>query len=308
MNIFKDIEIIACLSPHPLDEDSFLEEEWISWLPGYIKESTEDELPSYYNESNILLYEKIENFTAELFKKALLRMWPLLKEYHFKKIFLGIDYSNYRNSSALAGYEYNYSKPGKGIYQFTVDQNLLGRYSAFINEKIESLPDMNLWEHELIHLLDHWEILKASSFASSEIPINNLKYYALKYREEGIANLLDLLDGKLKRINSREEAKKIFAENYMQAKITLIKLNLTTAEDRRELYSGYDYYEVGPWIMLDMLYEIFFVTGLVDVDELESKIANGQEISEELKLKIIQEAFHLNIEYFMSRLGNYCEL
>jgi hypothetical protein len=308
MNIFKDLEIRAYLSPHPLDEDSFLEEEWISWLPGYIKESTEDELPSFYNESNILLYEKIENFTAELFKKALLRMSPLLKEYHLKKIFLSIDYSNFNNSSALAGYEYNYSKPGKGIYQFTVDQNLLRRYSAFINEKIESLPDMNLWEHELIHLLDHWEILKASSFASSEVPINNLKYYALKYREEGIANLLDLLDGKLKRIKSREEAKEIFAENYRKAKSDLIKLNQTTPEERRKLYSGYDFYEVGPWMILDLLGEIFFVTGLVDVAELESKIANGEGISEELKLKIIQDAFHLNNEYFMSRLGNYCKL
>jgi hypothetical protein len=308
MNTYQELEISAYMSPRPLDEDTFLEEEWISWLPGYIKEETEDGLESYFNESNIELYERIEHFTAALFKKATERMWPLLNEHHFKKIYIGIDYSNTNNKTSLAGYEYDNSKPGKGIYYFTVDQNLIGKYSAFLNEKIESLPNINLWEHELIHLLDHWEILKASSFAGSRLPLNNLKYYALKYREEGIANLLDLLDGKINGVNSREEAKKIFAEKYKKTASTLLKLDKTTSQDRKEAYSGYDFYEVGPWIILDMLEEILFVTDLVNVEELENKIVNGEKISEELKLEIIRNAFHIDIEWFMSRLGNYCEL
>ena len=307
MSNTQELHIKAYLSPHPLDDDSFLEEEWISWLPGYIKGETEDGMPSYYHEDNIALYEKIENFSADLFKRAAERIWPLLKDHHFKKIFISIDYSNYKMSSSLAGYDYKHSDPGKGRYHFSVDQDLLGSYSAFIDEKITSLPNMNIWEHELIHLLDHWEILKASSFAHSDIPLNNLRYYVLKYREEGIANLLDLLDGKIKGINSIAKAKEVFANNYGRIKSDLSNHERTDDKIRSEIYSGYDFYEVGPWIILDMLDEIFSLTEIADVKELERKIANGEEISEELKIEIIRNAFYFDTDWFMSRLKNYCE-
>ena len=84
MSSAQELKINAYLSPNPLDEDSFIEEEWISWLPGYIKGETEDGMPSYYHDSNIALFENIESFTAELFKKATERIWHLLNEHHFK--------------------------------------------------------------------------------------------------------------------------------------------------------------------------------------------------------------------------------
>jgi hypothetical protein len=307
MSSAQALQINAYMSPHPLDEDSFLEEEWISWLPGYVKEETEDGLPSYYHDSNVALYEKIETFTNDLFKKAAERIWPLLKDHHFKKVFISIDYSNYRGDTSLAGYEYRYSNPGKGTYHFSVDRNLLHRYSAFLDEKLDKLPNMNIWEHELMHLLDHWEILKASSFAHSDLPLNNLRYYALKYREEGIANLLDLLDGKIKGISSIAKAKEVFAANYTKVKSDLSNHKKTDDKIRSEMYSGYDFYEVGPWIILDMLDEIFSLTEIADVKELEKKIANGEEISEELKLEIVRNAFYFDTDWFMSRLGNYCQ-
>lgn len=308
MNRPDELNINAYLSPHPLDEDSFLEEEWISWLPGYDKDETEDGLPSYYNDRNIILYEKIEKLTANLFRKGAERIWPLLKEHHFKNINIGIDYSNYKSDTSLAGYQYTYSNPAKGNYQFSVDRNLLLRYSAFLDEKTDRLPNMNLWEHELLHLIDHWDILKASSFAHSDLPLNNLRYYALKYREEGIANLLDLLDGKIEGVGSVAEAKDIFAINYAKIKSDLYKYDKTDDKTRSEIYTGYDFYEVGPWMILDMLDEIFSISKIADVKEIEKKIANREVIHEELKLEIIRNAFYFDIDWFMSRLVKYCEI
>ncbi|MBM3442844.1 MAG: hypothetical protein FJX89_09110 [Bacteroidetes bacterium] len=307
MQKLEEVKINAYLSPHPLDDDSFLEEEWISWLPGYIKGETEDGLPSYLSDSNIALYVRIENFTVDLFKSALSRMWPLLKEYHYKSLNISIDYSNYKMSSSLAGYQYKYSNPGKGIYFFSVDQKLLSYYSAFIDKKVSSLPEMNLWEHELMHAIDHWNILKASSLAHSNIPLNNLQYYFIKYREEGIANLLDLMDGKINGINSRTKAKEVLANNYAKIKMELSTLEKTDDKIRSEIYSGYDFYEVGPWIMLDLVNEIFSLTDDVSIMEVERKIANGEENSEELKFEIIRHAFLFDTDMFLSRLDNYCE-
>lgn len=54
MKTAQQLQISAYLSPHPLDDDSFLKEEWISWLPGYIKEETEEGMPSYYHDSNMI--------------------------------------------------------------------------------------------------------------------------------------------------------------------------------------------------------------------------------------------------------------
>ena len=307
MSSAQELKINAYLSPNPLDEDSFIEEEWISWLPGYIKGETEDGMPSYYHDSNIALFENIESFTAVLFKKATERIWHLLNEHHFKNIFISIDYSNYKSATSLAGYDYKNSNPGRGSYQFSVDQNLLSRYSAFLDAKIDTLPNMNIWEHELIHLLDHSEILKSSSFAHSDLPLNNLRYYALKYREEGIANLLDLMDGKIKGISAIAKAKEAFAANYTKIKSDLSNHEKTDDKIRSEIYSGYDFYEVGPWIILDMLDEIFSLTEIADVKKLERKIVNGEEISEELKLEIIRNAFYIDTDWYISRLGNYFE-
>ena len=298
----RDFVINAYLSPHPLGEDTFLEEEWISWIPGYVKEETEEEIPSYYHESNIALYDKIEKLTEELFQNAVNRLWPLLKDHHFKSFNIAIDYANYGNSkSSLAGYEFKHSMPGKGEYYFSVTPSLLKKYASFANLNTDLVPNLGIWEHELIHLLDHWDIVKASSLASSDIPINNLQYYLLKYREEGIANLFDLLDGNIKSISCIKEAKEIFQRNYAKTKERLLILDRTNSQVREDVYSGYDFYEVGPWLILDMLKEIPMVTDLIEIETLEQNIANGIVIDDQLKMQIIRNAFYIDIEYFNSR-------
>lgn len=303
MTPLEDIKIFAYLSPNPTDDDSFLEEDWISWFPGYKTGETEEGLPSFYHEDNIALYEKIEGYSADLFKAALKRMWPLLEGTYFNQIHLVLDYTNFQFSDALAGYDAKRSNPGKGRYVFYLDQHLLNRYFHRLNGNEKAIPNMNIWEHELVHLIDHWEITRASSMANSSTPSNNLEYYLLKYREEGLANLFDLLDGKLEKFQSRAQAKEKFLANYQEIHAKIHSLKNTSDEDRKEIYQGLDFYEVGPWLILEMLDDIFFASEMESAASLEEKIAKGIIIPDEDKLEILKKAFLIDNEWFLSRLN-----
>jgi hypothetical protein len=302
MTRLEDIKIYAYLTPHPLEEDTYLEEDWISWLPGYKAGKSEDGDSSIYREENIALYEKIENYSANVLKAALERMWPLLNGIYFNQIQLAIDYLNYNCSDALAGYDQGLSDPAKGIYVFHVDQSLLNRYLHFFNGNEKALPNMNIWEHELVHLKDHWQLVKASSFKNSAYPLNNLEYYLLKYREEGIANLFDLLDGKIKAFKSIAEAKGKFISNYNEINKRLQSLEKSTEKDRLEIYSGYDFYEIGPWLILDMLCEIPMVTEIASIESLEKNIVNGIILEDSVKLEILKNTFYIDNNWFLGRL------
>ena len=302
MTPLEDIKIYAYLAPDPLDDDSHLEEEWISWLPGYKTGDTEEGLPSFYHEENIELYEKIENYIIGIFRSALTRMWPLMDGIYIKQIQIAIDFMNFKNSDALAGYDSHKSNPAKGSYVFHVDQDLLNRYLHYFQGNEKAIPNMNLWEHELIHLLDHWQIVESRGFFDSNLPQNNLQYYLLKYRSEGLANLFDLLDGKLKTIQSREEANEKFQNIFSQVQPNVLSLTQTSREDRIQLYSGYDFYEIGPWIMLDMVDEILSVSELPDAEELEEKLSQGVSIPDETKLEILKMAFYIDNDWFLGKI------
>lgn len=303
MTRLEDIKIYAYLTPNPLDDESYLEEEWISWLPGYKTGDTEDGLPSFYHEENIELYDRIENYTSGIFKSALERMWPLLEGIYFKQIQIAIDYTNYKNSDALAGYDHYHSDPAKGVYVFHADQRLINRYLHLLQGNENATLDMNLWEHELIHLLDHWQAVMVSVFHSSDLPQNNLEYYLLKYRSEGLANLFDLMDGKPNVFQSMAQAKEKFLVQYDGIKSKILPLEKTSHELRSEIYGGYDFYEIGPWLMLEMAGEILEANELETAEELEQKISQGISISDDTKLKVVEMALLIDNEWFLSNLS-----
>jgi hypothetical protein len=302
MTRLEDIKIYPYLTPDPFDDESGFEEDWISWLPGYKTGETEDGEPSIYHGDNFRVYEKIENYISGIFRSALTRIWPLLEGIYFKQIQIAIDFTDFKNSSALAGYDTYKSDPARGIYVFHVDQTLLNRYLHFFQGNEQALPDMNLWEHELIHLIDHWQLVQASSLCNSNVPQNNLEYYLLKYRSEGLANLFDLLDGKLRKFKCRAEAKERLISNYNEIQAKIETFSYTTDQMRKELYSGYDFYEIGPWILLDMLDEIFFLEGTYSAEDIEQKIKDGVILSDEDKLSILEKAFLMDNEWFLGRL------
>ncbi|AFL83716.1 hypothetical protein Belba_1078 [Belliella baltica DSM 15883] len=302
MSDAENINVYAYLTPHPLDDESHLEEEWIDWLPGYIKGETDEEQPSQYHDENIALYDRIEELSTKVFRAALTRMFPLLKDFHFKNIQISIDYLNYFNSTALAGYDHQASNPAKGIYVFHINQRLLNRYLHLLEGNQNAIPNMSIWEHEIIHMIDHWQLIQASAFSNSDIPTNNLLYYQLKYREEGIANLFDLLDGKLDGIKSIKEAKEKFKVNYTSAKAQLEGLSKSTDQIRSSIYAGFDFYEIGPWLIVDMLMEFLCGYEFEDPETLEQRIASGVVIPDDIKFNLFELALKIDNEWFLGKL------
>lgn len=304
MNIEQKFKVEAYLCPSPFDPDSEFEDEFISWLPGYKKESAESGSVSYWSDENIALYEKIQEFAENEFNKAFARLRPLFEGIYIKTIDLQIDVAGFGCSkTALAGYNYNASKPAKGKYVFSIDQALIGRYAHFLeHNNTNVLPTTNIWEHELIHMLDNNQIIKGSLLMSSEIPENNLSYYKLKYREEGLANLFDLMDGKVKGISSIQEAKDKFNANEKNVLEKLESVKKSTTNIRSDTYAGYDFYEIGPWLMLAMLNEFPIASETIDMKALTEKIEKNETIKDDLKLEVMKYALRLSVDYFFDNI------
>lgn len=300
MTALHDIRIFSYLTPNPIDEDSILEESYISWFPSYKTGDTADGLPSFFHEDNIAYFEKIENFVSQQFHTALQRMWPLIEGIYIEQIQISIDFLISTGPHTLASYNPQKSNPAKGKYIFSVNQNLLSSYLYTLEGKEGLIPDNNIWEHELIHLLDHWQIVNAQAFANSNNPSNAFTYYLLKYREEGIANLHDLLDGKLSGPTSRAEATEKFILNVQQAQKTFEECPNLPHKEKLKLFSGYEFYELGPWLILDKMEELIAHTELEQIQALEEKIAAGIPISDESKLAYLKHALLIDNEWFLS--------
>lgn len=300
MTALQDIRIFPYLTPNPLKENSFLEESWISWFPNYKTGDSADGLPSFFHEENIAYFEKIENFVSEQFRTALQRMWPLFEGIYIEQIQISIDFLISTNPHTLASYIPQKSNPAKGKYIFSLNRNLLSRYLYTLEGRDGLIPKKNIWEHELVHLLDHWQIVNAQAFANSENPSNAFTYYLLKYREEGIANLHDLLDGKLSGPSSRAEATEKFILNVQQTQKTLEENPNLPHKEKLKLFSGYEFYELGPWLILDKMEELIAHTELEPIQALEEKIAEGVPISDESKLAYLKFALLIDNEWFLS--------
>ncbi len=302
-------EIYIYLTPDPFESDDCLEEDNFSWIPGYLSGEDEDGTVSFLREENTELFDKIfESFKGDI-SAALQRLKPLFDEFYLRQLNVALDFSGLltRTKSSLAGYYYHYSQPSKGIYSFSVDQNMLYRKALFLRDAKKSvLPDMNLWEHELIHLFDHQELVAASLLKESEIGKNNLDYYCLKFREEGLANLFDLLDGKLKDISGVREAKEKFVSAYRIAAGKLMNEKNTTSEIRKEVYKGFDFYEIGPWLILAILHRDFsFSEDDLDIQSIFEKLTLGVVVEDAVKIKLLKRATYIDNQYFLSAVSNW---
>lgn len=247
----KNININAYISPHPLDDESDFEVEWLSWLPGFNHEDDADGLGIIYNDDNIELYKSIEDKTTELIKAAYNNLAPLFENHLIKALNVWIDLVGlFSNGSSSAGYHYNNSRPEKGTYQFNADQYLIQRY---VSKNFGELPKSHrihyIWEHEILHMLDHRFIEKSSVYQLSDEMNELYKYFLLKFRVEGFPELYYLLHGNHDDISSIEQAKVAFLNLHTEVKNQMEETGLFP----KEIYKKYDYYELGPWLLMDFL-------------------------------------------------------
>lgn len=292
------IKIDAYLSPHPCDEDTILQEDDLTWIPGFDVTDDADGLGAVFNEHNLALYENMVQLTTKKVEAAFVNLSTLFTEHVIKNIFVRIDlYGTSGNDTAFAGYNYNASRPHAGAYQFTANKLLIEKY--ILNEQYESSDRLShIWEHEFLHMLDYRLLDKTSVYRESKLDDDQFKYYLLKYREEGFAELYYLLNGNFGEVDSVEQAQKKF--------LNLVnKINDYRAEHRvfpRGVYDCCEFYTVGPWLLLDMLrtFEGMFHQEMIDeaIDTIKQKKA----VDKEKIFEIITIALRIDVRWFLE----YC--
>jgi hypothetical protein len=304
----EDINVIAYLAPHPLDDDSAIEGDDLIWIPGFLNEEDEEEgLPATYRECNTKIYDEIEALTEFHFKNSINNMWPLLSKIQFQSLQIAIDISGIINSqkNTSASYLHNKSSQIEGIYTFSLDRNLLHSYlQAKANNSVLDNYDLSVWEHELIHLLDHEEILRGTLYGLSDAPSENFKYFFLKFRQEGIANLHYILNGNLK-IKNLDTAIKDFILFANEKKGKLNFSNPTNEAIVLELLSGFEYYNIGPWIILDLLRDQWENIHYEMIDDCIKNLESNQPIEKETILEIIKLGLQLNSITYLKMVEKY---
>lgn len=294
--------IWSYIHPHPLDGDSECEDEFLSWLPGFLNEPDEEQgIPAYRRDENIALYRRIEEDAEQWLREAMVRLWPLLRDHRFKSVQLIIDiYGFMLNGNSIAGYNSHDSKPELGVYHLILSSNLLHKWLIVKAEsRVFSFDDHYSMEHELIHLLDHWQLVKESVYKSSNEPRENLKFVILKFRSEGLAELSKLLQGHYDSVGSVEEAASLFRDHWTACRERVAGMERTDEKTRLELYESYLHYSAGPWLVLDMLRTFEGGWHLEIIEQCLATISRKQAVNHETLLKVLKIALRVDLVHFL---------
>lgn len=300
------VKVYAYLTPDPMDGDSGVEPAWMEWLQGFDSdEDAEDGIHPFHRDENIALMKVIEMTTVHHFRKSLKNLFPLLTNHLFNHIQIAIDHLGMiSRGTSVAAYDYGYSSPEMGKYVMHASQDLVNNY---INHNYDwtklSLKKSLTWEHEIIHMLDHWEVIRSCVYKLSASSENKFTYYLLSYRIEGIAELYYLLNAGYKEVNSVEAAKKAFQKGVEQVQHKMMTGEMTGDDWDKDIFSNMDCYEAGPWLILDMLrsFEGYWHEELID--KALKKIAAGQPLERSKILEIIRIALRVKMEYFLAYIN-----
>lgn len=142
----------------------------------------------------------------------------------------------------------------KGSYHFAVSWNLLYLYmKKYLDNSLTfDATCRTIWQHELIHAMDHCSIRTARRWCTSGDLKKLWKYYWLCYRQEGIAELYYLCKGhsEIKNLEMAREQIQLGFERLARinpAELTkqndIVKIILNTP----------GFYSAGPWMILHVL-------------------------------------------------------
>ena len=156
----EQANVYAYLSPHPYDEDGYFEAEWVEDLPGYKKDCEDTPL---LDEHNYELFNTITTKVEAEFREALAFLWPLVGSLEIQSLQICVDITGVMLSTNAAGsYFYGRSDAQKGQYVFIASRQLVFKYLKSIQDGDQALSQhlKELWQHEIIHMLDHNNIIK----------------------------------------------------------------------------------------------------------------------------------------------------
>ena len=127
------------------------------------------------------------------FRQACARLWPLIREKHFRSVSIGVDMIGLERG--LAGYYHIASREGPGDYGFSVSDKVIKEYLKARYDQ-NYLPDSRIrhtWEHEVIHMTDHRFLTEYKFNIQSTDVREFLIHFLLSFRNEGIAELWSCL-------------------------------------------------------------------------------------------------------------------
>lgn len=296
------------LTPHPLDRESPFEIEWLKGLPGFdTTPMGEDGEPPLWRKHNVTLFESFREQVGNDFKVAMQHMWPMFDGYVIESISVFIDYLNdWDMRYSPLGYSHEYSEPQKGSYIF----NISGGYLNDILLQLHSGQPADItykytWEHEIIHLRDHRELVKLSAFKEGNSSCTHFIYYKLRFRSEGIAELYYLLRTGFSSIRSIAEAKRLFVGRVQEVRQLCRSVSILTPAQTAVMENMNDFRMLGPWIMLSLLksfegrWHEDMITGVIH------KLEQGEGLEHEHALIITQIALRMKSDTYLLLLKDY---
>ena len=137
-----------------------------------------------------------------------------------------------------------------------------------------------------------------SSDLNSTSPYENFKYYLIKYREEGIADLYSVLNGNKDFINI-EEAINQFKESAIKQKNEIDFTVPTTDKTKDKLFDGNDFYTYGPWLILEILRDIDEIFEEDTILKIIEKLEKKEPIDSESINEVIRRAVKISPKEFL---------
>jgi hypothetical protein len=245
--------------------------------------------------------EIARNVVEGHFREACKNLWPILEFRSFKSITIGIDIIG--TGQKMAGYYHNYSDAETGNYGFSVSYDVLEEYLKEHFDKKAALRPVTkyMWEHELIHLADHRNLIEFKYHSDSTDVREYFIHYLLKYREEGTADLYFVMKnhGSItdpetamqKIMDDLKELEKMPWENpdtIKSLEMQLLSLNL--------------FYTAGPWMVLHVLSCPGNPVMTPLAEEAARKIQKCENVEKDVIVRIIQKALLISNEDFIRYL------
>ena len=232
------------------------------------------------------------------FRNACKNLWPFLEKIGIDSISIGIDIIGI--GSGMAGYYHNSSDDGEGSYGFVIASDALEDYLNYYLGGVRELKPMTkyMWEHELIHLLDHKNIT-ALKFANRSTDVREfLVHYLLSYRNEGIADLYYFLSNGPD-IRNMETARKEFHDDVRRFSSVEWENYEIIKQMELEMMQTCHFYSIGPWVILHLLSCPEYKNHMPSVAEVIARLHKGETIGNETILKIIKSTLQISNEDFV---------
>lgn len=253
-----------------------------------------DEFPGKYDSDECDFKDLSIELVYTHFTHAFDHMMPLFEGMKFISISIGIDVLGF--GPGQAGYYHTSSDNETGYYGFSVSPDLLSEYLHAYWEESYQLSDnyVYMWEHELIHLLDHNQLNYILFNDRSSDRRELLIQYLMKFCNEGIANIFELCQG---RLNTRDMNSAVDKFKTLLGKID--ELEWENQKDfpvlRNQLLNHSMCYSIGPWMVLNAL--------CLSEDEIVSQKANDWKIRIENK-EVISDAEIMELIKLSIQLSN----